>query len=766
MKNLYKLLLILSVAALVFGGRLIWFYRGGYRAPEIADINADATMTLSTYKVFEDTPRPAKRGYVLVDAAHTNNLAANDLTPLRARLEARDVKVVSFEGDAAELESALHDATAMIAMAPSDAYTIAERDAIAAFVEDGGRLLLAADPTHPALESENARPTELDAFYFPSGVPAINSLANEFGIVYFEDYLYNLTDNAGNYRNVLLSPAEDEGALVGDLETVIFLATYSLQSDGAPLLQGDANTRSTLRTGEKSLAAAVLSADEQVLALGDITFMTDPYHTYADNDRLLSHIADWLAKDGRIRDELADFPYLFQGPVDVVQVSGKYLDPQLIAQGNQLLSVFEDADIEANLRDTADPEHDALLLGIFEDSDDVQELLAQSGITLTLLADSEEKEADSTDEGEPTPEATETPEEEETEDETEATPEPDEETEEEEETGKEPEKEKEEEEKPKGLLQIESVGALGQAGITLFTLSSQDGQLTVTIMAEDAEAISAALERLVTHDFDSCIQAQSATICSTGESQDLEPAEDEEKEEKEKETPPSGESSGRILVISVEEGDAGGARSSGDEFEEILSEFYDVTLWRLPDDGDPDYEDMQGYDAYIFDFGDFATESFLSPAFLAMTNIEAGGVMLIGAQPMPDTGDLEYADIDDLEVSDLESSLLEGFDPEGIITLLPAESDVKSWVIPGDYTDEDSLVLMMRGPESPSSGSPALIAAVDESTELDHIIIATFPFYRLPPEAQRTLALNAAAWLIGEKEEEAEGACLRGFWFF
>ncbi len=754
MKNLYKPLLIVAAVAIIFGGRWAWFYRGGYRAPEITEVEVapETASPLETYTVFEETPELARQGYVLIDAAHTNNLAVNDLTPLRARLESRGVTVVTLGEDATTLAALLHDATALLILAPSRPYTSDECDAVAAFVEDGGRLLLAADPTHPALENENIRPTESDAFDFPSGVPAINSVANEFGITYFEDYLYNLQDNAGNYRNVKLSPAETENALTAGLESVVFFAAYSLQSDGATLLYGDADTLSTLRTGQTELAAAALSADEQVLALGDLTFLTDPYRTVADNDQLLSHIADWLAEDGRVRDELADFPYLFAGPVDVVQVSGQYVAPQLIAEGDVLLKVFEDAGIEASFRAAADPEHDALLLATYDDSEDVQELLAQSGITITLLPDDSEKETDMAEADEPSPDATETPEaedEEETE-EGESTPEAEEETEEtpEEETEEKPEeedeKDKKDEEEQKGLLEIESLGTLGQTGVTLFLLDDQDGRLTVAILAEDSKTVGAALARLVARDFSGCIQTQAVIVCSTGEEQDLEPDEDEEK------SADTGDG-GSILVISVEEG-AKGARSSGDDFVDILSDAYDVTLWRLPDDGDPAYEDMLGYDAYIFDFGDFTSAEMISPAFLAMTNIEAGGIMLIGAQPIPVTEDATYADIDDLEVSDTEHPLLKGFDAEEIIPLLDAESDVESWVIPADYTEEEGQTLMLRGPDSPEDGSPALIVAEDDTTELTRIIIAAFPFYRLPAEAQETLALNAAAWLIGDED--------------
>src|SRR5512145_371982 len=100
MKNLYKPLLIVVVVAIIFGGRWAWFYRGGYRAPEIAGVDSDTAYPVETYTVSEETPVPTGQGYVLIDAAHTNNLAVNDLTPLRSRLESRGVTVVTLGEDA------------------------------------------------------------------------------------------------------------------------------------------------------------------------------------------------------------------------------------------------------------------------------------------------------------------------------------------------------------------------------------------------------------------------------------------------------------------------------------------------------------------------------------------------------------------------------------------------------------------------------------------------------------------------------------------
>jgi hypothetical protein len=43
------------------------------------------------------------------------------------------------------------------------------------------------------------------------------------------------------------------------------------------------------------------------------------------------------------------------------------------------------------------------------------------------------------------------------------------------------------------------------------------------------------------------------------------------------------------------------------------------------------------------------------------------------------------------------------------------------------------------------------VAAIqgDDADGADRLIVAAFAFYRLPEDAQRTLALSAAEWLMG-----------------
>jgi hypothetical protein len=350
---------------------------------------------------------------------------------------------------------------------------VEEREAILKFVADGGRLLLAADPTRPVPPEEEEGALDFESVLFPtSAIPAINSLANPFGVVYFDDYLYNLMANEGNYRNVRFANLDDEHPLTKDLEELVFFAAHSLRTDDLSLISGDENTLSPLRSGETDLTAAALTMEGRVLTLGDITFLTPPYHTIADNDHFLSNIADWLATAEREWD-LKDFPYLFERPVDLVQISEAFLDSRLIARSAPLEAVFDRADLSLNLRATADPDHDTLFVGTFDDMELVQRYLVTAGVAVTMVEAEDEVTGTDADE-----------------------------------------------EEPQDTIEVEGLGTIGVEGTTLFVVDRSGDRVVVIALAEDGETVIAALERLASADFSGCVDSGAVTVCSTGEVQE------------------------------------------------------------------------------------------------------------------------------------------------------------------------------------------------------------------------------------------------------
>ena len=699
-KLLFVILIVFVLAGLILIGRLAWFRRGLYQSPEIAQIE-DHPVATANYQPAKDKPITGE-GHIVIDLSHYNNLQINDLAPLRNRLQARGVTIENLHGGDESLKAALHKATALIVIAPGQAYTASEREAIVAFVNDGGLLLLAADPTRPVLQGDINDPyySPYDALFPISAVPAINSLANAFGVVYYDDYLYNLEDNADSYRNVKFTNFGENG-LVKDLETVVFFAAHSLRSDGMTLITGDANTLSPVRSGETDLAAAVLTSDQHVLALGDVTFMIAPYHTVEDNDQFLSNIANWLAVDKRQRDDLEDFPYIFNRLVDLVQTSGDTIDPRLVARASTWQASFKQVELALTLRAEADPEHDAIFIATFEDTEGVEEYLDNNGITVEITTSTENRKEDEEDSAEK--------------DNGEVT----------------------------GSIEIEGMGTVAIEGTTLFIVDRSDERVAVVVVAEDIEKAIDGVGQLIAYDLSGCVRADAVTVCSTGEApEEKEPTTDEEED--------GAPAAGSVLIIASDDKPEG-SRTGAPEFEAILSESYDVTVWYTSLDGIPTASDVAGYDVYIIDTGDYASDITDLDVLGILEDVEDVGIMVIGAQPLPLF--TEFEPINDIQIADSTHPLAAGFEADEILTLSASESGVPAVLATEEDTDigDEVTVVFKRGPDSPSPGSPVVVAGYDDTQSL-RIIAAFFAFYQLPEEAQRTFALNAVSWLIGAEE--------------
>jgi hypothetical protein len=519
------LLLILPVA-----GRWVWFHRGWYAPPVIPQLDeSQMEVRAPEYApVLQEVGE--KMGRVVIDLGHYNNVEVDDLSPLWDRLAARGARVETYDGFISSLDSELRGAVALVIVAPTLSYEGYEVESILDFVDGGGRVLLVADPTRAIpLPEEEQDTLDLGEVLFPqSAVPAINSVAKPLGAVYFDDYLYNLVDNEGNYRNVKLTTFSENQPLTQGLSSVVFFASHSLRTDGLSLISGDANTLSPLRTGETGLTAAALAADGNVLALGDLTALTAPYHTVEDNDQFLSNIADWLVGGERVWD-LRDFPYLFQRPVDLVQVSGEFVDPRLISEVGVLEEVLAEANLTLNLRETTQPDNDVLFVGTFENLELVEGYLDEAGVTITLQ---KEEEA--------APMA-------------------------------------EEEEELKNKIEVQGLGTVPLAGSTLFVVDRGADRVVVIALGEDGGAAIAALERLANGDFFGCVDSDDVLVCSTGEEEEgVGLDEERQAPEEEEQAREEAEEGGSPRIGSVVESEL--ALAAGVPWlTELAEEEYDVT---------------------------------------------------------------------------------------------------------------------------------------------------------------------------------------------
>lgn len=691
MKILAKIFLFLVLLALPAAARWAWLNLARYRPPEIPEVKAEQiVLPEMVYNAYADRPIRAQ-GRIVFDLGHENNLRVDDLTPLQDRLSARGLTIQVYDGYSQTLEDVLRGATGFVVIAPAYAFSEEEITAVETFVEDGGRLLLAADPTRPVpIEAESL----YDVFFPPSAVPAINSLSGRFGIVFFEDYLYNLADNVGNYRNVRFSGFKKGNVLTEGLDSVVLFATHSLQGQGVPVLQAGSGTQSNLRVGESGLIAGLLAMEGQVLALGDMTFLTVPYHTVADNDHFMSNVADWLASARREWD-LSDFPYLFNRPVDLVPTADEPLDPNLLTLQDTLRPVFDAAGITVTLRSQPDLAHDVLYFGTFENAQAVKRHLDAAEITFELSS----LEAEGND--------------------------------------------SQAEESPQDIVEVPSLGAFLAQDTALFVVNQGEEGVVLVILAWDESAVSSAVERLAYQGLSDCAGAGEVFVCAAkgataGAEEETPPEEDFE-----------GEKQARILIISNDDG-VQGTQTSVDEMEELLSVFYDVAVWSTRLNGLPTDEDLVGYDAYILDSGDYAWEEETDYALLdAIFWIDHGNVAILGDQSFPIDALLQSpAPLYDLQVVDSSHPLAGGF-LEETIGLLDSQSGVPSLVLTVDDVtlDETTVAVFERGPASPHSGTPILIAGEQDG---ERFVLAGFAVYRLPEDVRTTFIFNLVAWLLFE----------------
>ncbi|MCB9419410.1 MAG: hypothetical protein H6667_06385 [Ardenticatenaceae bacterium] len=332
---------------------------------------------------FVDNPETME-GLVLLDQAHDNNFTLEDIAYLDGRLAARGVEMLPFDGG--DLSQALRTINAFIVITPLSEFAPDEILAVRRFVDRGGRLLLVGDPTRFSLVYDEEDFFGLNPTLVADQIP-LNSLANEFDIAFNSDYLYNTVENEGNFRNIILrGEGFAENGLVDGVDKLAFYSTHSLQvgPTGEALITADDNTWSSTTDRPGRLVLAAASQDGQVLALGDIHFMTQPYFTVYDNGRFIAQIADFLAQSTGRRLVLADFPYFFHSPVNLVYTGGPELGPDAFDEIIALQEAFRRVDRDLLLAAEPQDGADVLYLGLYNQAGELGKLLEENNITFLI----------------------------------------------------------------------------------------------------------------------------------------------------------------------------------------------------------------------------------------------------------------------------------------------------------------------------------------------------------------------------------------------
>lgn len=749
LKRIALALLALALLVLPSLGRWIYFYEGSYEPPAVARPDLTSVQApLPEAGTFADRYARLAPGTILVDLAHDNRVEMAELSVLQARLTARNQRLQPVT-TAADLAARLRHARALIVISPGEDWTAGEIQQVEAFVSKGGRLLMVTDPSRFDYLFD-----EWDYFVgLDHDVVHVNDLASRFGLVFQDDYLYNTSENEGNYRNIRLREFAADPLLEG-VEQLVFYASHSIVTEQEALIATEGETRSSDSEWNGPRAVAVLAAEGAVLGLGDLTFITEPYNTVHDNDLFLANIADWLSGGQRLY-ELEDFPFFFRDEVDLVYAGDPLLDGELMEGGSALQGFFADQVMSLSVRQEENAERDTIFLGLYEQAEEVEPYLAAAEVTLLITPTAEIEPEEEEEEFPPPPPATATP----------AvtqpltatasitpTIEPE----------AEPETEIEAPAPPKDRVEIGSLGEMVITGTSLLVLEDQEERQILVVLSDEEEGLDSALARLIEGDLEGCLfhQAEKSTLalCPYGEASSgggwqESPAEPAEPlptlpPSPPEETPePAVEPEGTILVLSLDEGEGEyDSLTSAAEYEAILEERYDVVVWSTSQDGLPDTTELLGYDLVIWTAGDYkdAFGDEMSNLLFALM-LEGIPVVVSGAY----IGDSASQAVQrDIQVQDIAHPLAEGFEPDQVIPFVSAPSGSEYEIdVLEDFQEGEDAIVFVRGPESEASGA-ASVAIIEDQVSGMRLVFVAFPLYLLPEAPRAQLVLNAASWLL------------------
>ncbi|MCS7366402.1 MAG: S49 family peptidase [archaeon YNP-WB-062] len=278
----------------------------------------------STLPAEFNTTISSSGGNVVIDVSHGNKASWWVLDKLIFELAKMNVSV-SFAYSWSDLHSKLERASALIVASPTKPYSAEEVDAIEKYVRKGGLLLLFFDPSWEYIGMEGLK-SEI--------IAPINSLAIKFGLSFAKGYLYNEGEYFGIYRNIYIRNFANH-TLTRNLKSLVFFTATGIYSANKGIAWTSNRTYSSVseRADEYTVITAVKSGNGTVIAIGDLTFLMEPYCYVEDNYKLLINIASFIANvsiqipkgEGRVVKEEITKPYLPVGTEKVFreQVDGR-----------------------------------------------------------------------------------------------------------------------------------------------------------------------------------------------------------------------------------------------------------------------------------------------------------------------------------------------------------------------------------------------------------------------------------------------------------
>jgi hypothetical protein len=223
---------------------------------------------------------------VVIDTAHGNRIDKADLYPITSTVT-RAGGSVRFHDDG-DLNESLASADAFVVVDPQMEYSQSDLAAVEQFTDEGGRLLLAAEPDRKTVSGG------LFGTTIGTTESSMTAIGSAYGISFDSAFLYNVGANEGNYEHVSVESNTIEGLDRG----AVYTAAAVQSAGGRDVLVTAPDTRRYGTDQEGRFAVAVRSG--QVLALGDSSLLATDRASVADNEAVVGYVVDFLLSAERV----------------------------------------------------------------------------------------------------------------------------------------------------------------------------------------------------------------------------------------------------------------------------------------------------------------------------------------------------------------------------------------------------------------------------------------------------------------------------------
>ena len=194
-----------------------------------------------------------------------------DLEPLVSALAADGHEVVVYDGMTGALDAELLDADGFMTVAP-EALSLDEREAVHDFVDRDGHAVVATTPDDAG---------------------SVSTFLGQVGITQEPGFVYDVVENDRNYLHVVAEPSGDT-SITADVSEAVLRGPAPLTTDDG--IDGMTTVPSSEHSIDQETGSFdVVAETDNLVVLGDASFMAPEFADRGDNDVLISNIGTFLA---------------------------------------------------------------------------------------------------------------------------------------------------------------------------------------------------------------------------------------------------------------------------------------------------------------------------------------------------------------------------------------------------------------------------------------------------------------------------------------